>query len=212
MRGRQGMGDRRRTGRSAEQRQGSAVFTQVVKAWEELSDEERLTWNVQGTTRRSHGVNYFKAVNLRRARRGEEVTRSPSQSKPYDAKPVLKLLDIRNRGGRITLKLELRRVPTAPTTVWGSRPCNRGAARPDKCPRLGWLMVSPDGVCEITELYFMKHGGYIKQHGVELVGKRIFIRTRQELDDTANLFEEVQAVIPPPERPGRVGQKGQFPS
>jgi hypothetical protein len=42
MPGRPGMGGHRRTGRSAEQQQGSAAFTYVMKAWEELSDEERL--------------------------------------------------------------------------------------------------------------------------------------------------------------------------
>jgi hypothetical protein len=73
-------------------------------------------------------------------------------------------------------------------------------------------MVSADVIIEITALYFKKHGGYIQQQGMELVGKRIFIRTRQEMDDGANLFEEVQAVIPPPESPRRRGQKAQFPS
>jgi hypothetical protein len=212
MHGSPGMGGRRRTGRSAEQQEGSAAFTYVMKAWEDLSDEERLAWNVQGSNRRSHGINYFKTVNLRRARRGEELTRLPPPSKPYEPKPILKRLVIRNRGDRITLMLELRRVPTVPTTVWGARPCNRGLARPDKCPRLGWLMVSADVIIDITALYFKKHGAHIQQHGVELVGKRVFIRTREEMDEGANLFEEVQAVIPPPERPRRKGQKPPFPS
>ena len=212
MPGRPGMGGRRRTGRSPEQQQGSAAFTYVMKMWEELSDEERLAWNAQGSNRRSHGVNYFKTVNLRRARRGEELTRLPPPSKPFEAKPVLKRLVIRNRGARITLKLELRRVPSVPTTVWGARPCNRGLARPDKCPRLGWLIVSAAMMIDITELYFKKHGAHILQHGMELVGKRIFIRIRQEMDDGASLFEEVQAVIPPPERPRRTSQKPPFPS
>jgi len=212
MSGRPGMGGRRRTGRSADQQEGSAAFTYVMKMWEVLSDEERLAWNVQGSTRRSHGINYFKTVNLRRARRGEELTRLPPSPKPYDAKPVLKRLVIRNRGDRITLMLEFLRVPSVPTTVWGSRPCNRGLARPDKCPRLGWLIVSPEVMIDITVIYFKKHGGYIQQQGMELVGKRVFIRTRQEMDDGANLFEEVQAVIPPPERPRRTRQKPPFPS
>lgn len=212
MPGRPGMGGRRRTARSPEQQEGSAAFTYVIKMWEELSDEEHLAWNAQGSNRRSHGVNYFKTVNLRRARRGEELTRLPPPSKPYDPKPVLKHLVIRNRGGRITFKLELRRVPSVPTTVWGSRPCNRGLARPDKCPRLGWLLVSAAVMIDITELYFKKHGGYIQQQGMELVGKRVFIRIRQEMDEGANLFEEVQAVIPPPERPRRTSQNPPFPS
>jgi hypothetical protein len=207
-----GTGGHRQTSRSPEQQEGSAAFTYVMKVWEELSDEERLAWNVQGSNRRSHGINYFKTVNLRRARRGEEVTRLPPPSKPYEAKPVLKRLVIRNRADRITLKLELLRVPSVPTTVWGTRPCNRGLARPDKCPRLGWLMASAVLLIDITKLYFKKHGGYIKQQGMELVGKRVFIRTRQEMDDGASLFEEVQAVIPPPERPRRTSQKPPFPS
>jgi hypothetical protein len=212
MPGRPGMGGRRQTGRSAEQQEGSAAFTYVMKMWEELSDEERLVWNAQGSNRRSHGINYFKTVNLRRARRGEELTRLPPPSKPYEAKPVLKRLVIRNRGDRITLKLELRRVPSVPTTVWGSRPCNRGLARPDKCPRLGWLLVPAVLLIDITALYFNKHARYIEQQGMELVGKRVFIRTRQETDDGASLFEEVQAVIPPPARPRRTSPKPPFPS
>jgi hypothetical protein len=109
-------------------------------------------------------------------------------------------LHIRNRGGgRLVLTLELRRVPTAPMTVWGARPCSRGVTKPDKCPRLGWITASEDKVTDITAVYFMKHGAYIKQHGVELAGKRIFIRIRQETDDGANLYEEVNAVVPEPE-------------
>ena len=200
MRGRPGRGGRRRKGPSAEQRQGSAAFTYVMKTWGALSDEEYLVWKVAAETRRTHGINYFKQVNLRRVRRGEELTRLPPQSKPYDGAPVLKRLIIRNRGGgRLTLELELRRVPAAPMTVWGARPCSRGVTKPDKCPLLGWIPAPEDGLSEITALYFMKHGAYIQKHGVELAGKRIFIRLRREMDDGADLYEEVNAVVPEPE-------------
>src|ERR1035438_5772344 len=64
-------------GPSAEQRQGNAAMTHVMNAWEDLSDEERLTWRVQGKYLRTTGVNYFKKINLRRARRGEELARVP---------------------------------------------------------------------------------------------------------------------------------------
>ena len=87
----------------------------------------------------------------------------PPQPKPYDGGPVLKRLVIRNRGGgRLTLELELRRVPTAPMTVWGARPCSRGVTKPDKCPRLGWMTAPQDKVTDITALYFMKHGAYVE--------------------------------------------------
>ena len=200
MRGRPGKGGRRRKGPSAEQRQGNAAFAYVMRTWGALTDEEYLAWNVEGKTRRTHGINYFKQVNLRRVRRGEALARVPPQPKPYDAGPVLKRLVIRNQGGgRLTMTLEFRRVPTAPMTVWGARPCSRGVTKPDKCPRLGWLPALEDGVCDITALYFTKHGPYIQEHDVEMTGKRIFIRPRREMDDGANLYEEVKAVVPEPE-------------
>ena len=72
MRGRPGKGGRRRKGPSAEQRQGNAAFAYVMRTWGALTDEEYLAWNVAAKTRRTHGINYFKQVNLRRVRRGEE--------------------------------------------------------------------------------------------------------------------------------------------
>ena len=188
-----------RRGRSAAQRQGSAAMVQVMQAWESLTDEEYLRWRVEGTSRRTEGITFFKSVNLRRLRRGENLTRLPPQPKVVNAKPVLKRLVIENRHRQITLRLELHRAPTEPMTIWGSRPCNRGLAKPDKCPRLGWLPARVKLAFEITRLYFKKHREYLIRSQMQLVGKRIFIRLRRELDEGARLYEEVQAVVPPPE-------------
>jgi hypothetical protein len=185
--------------RSAEQQRGSAAFTEVMRAWEELADEERLAWSMEGKDHRTSGVRHFKRINIRRLRRGEQLARVPPPSKPYDGRPLLKRLLIQNRHGRLILKLELRRSPTAPTTVWGARPCNRGLARPDKCPRLGWLPAPKRRQSEITDLYFAKHGDHIRNSRVPLTGKRIFIRVRQEVDSGMSLFEQVMAVVPGPE-------------
>ena len=84
MRGKRGMAGRRRKGPSAEQRQGNAAFAYVMRTWGALTDEEYLAWNVAAKTRRTHGINYSKQVNLRRVRRGEALTRLPPQSKLYD--------------------------------------------------------------------------------------------------------------------------------
>ena len=186
-------------GRSPEQRQGPAAMTQVMQAWEGLTDEEFLTWRVEGRSRRRQGINFFKTVNLRRLLRGEELARLPPPSRTFNPKPVLKRLSIRNRAGRITLVVELHRAPTDPMTIWGSRPCNRGSARPDKCPRLGWLPARANRRFDITDLYFKKHRAYLIQNQVQIVGKRIFIRLRHERDEGANLYEQVSAVVPPPE-------------
>ena len=190
--------------RSAAQQRGSAAMTQVMNAGEVLNDQERLVWRVQASTQRKKGIAFFKQVNLRRVRRGEQWIRLPPPSKLYDGLPILNRLVIQNQRGRLILKLELRRPPSAPTTVWGATPCNLGLERPDKCPRLGWLSAPRDGVCDISRQYYQKHGEYLKTHSVHLIGKRIFIRTRLETDTGPGLYEEVNAVVPAPQsRAGR---------
>ena len=196
----QGKEGRRRKGPSAAQRLGTAALTQVMRAWEDLSDPERLAWRVQAKLRRSNGISYFKHINLRRARRGEELARVPPQSKPYDGQPVLKGLHISNQGGWPILTLQFRRKPTARMTVWGSRPCNRWVERPAKCPRLGWLREPKDGATEITAQYFQTHGEYIQKHWTQLAGKRIFIRVRPEVDGGVDSYEEVSALVPEPQQ------------
>ena len=188
--------------RSAEQQKGSAAMSQVMQAWGELTDMEYLTWRTAGTSRRTHGITLFKKVNLRRLRRGQPLLQMPPPSRTFNPLPVLKRLVIRNQGGRLTFRLELRRRPTEPMTLWGARPCSRGLANPHKCPRLGWLRARTGLVCDITRLYFSKHAEYLLKAQLPIVGKRIFIRARRELDDGALLYEQVSAVVPPPEGAG----------
>jgi hypothetical protein len=187
------------THRTAEQRRASATVPVVMAAWESLTDMERLAWEYSGARRRISGVSYFKKVNMRRLLRGQQWIRVPPLTQTYDPRPLLKAVDIRNRGDRITLELQLWRKLDAPRTLWASRPYNRGLKMPRHCPRLGWLTTSKGRWCQITQPYFQKHGEYMKQHASELVGKRIFIRLRPETDDGPNLYEQVWAVVPKPE-------------
>ncbi len=64
---------RRPAGRSLAQQQGSAAVMKVMRAWENLTDMERLAWRTYGKTQRRRGINCFKSVNLLRLRRGEEL-------------------------------------------------------------------------------------------------------------------------------------------
>jgi hypothetical protein len=96
-------------------------------------------WRVAATSQRRKAINYAKTVNVRRLLRGEELIRLPPQPGPINPKPLLKRLRIRNQFGRLPLTLDLHRAPAELMTLWGARPCNRGAAKPDNCPRLGWL-------------------------------------------------------------------------
>ena len=174
---------------------------EVMRAWENLTDMERLAWRIYGQTQRRRGINCFKSVNLLRLRRGEELARIPPPPKPYDDNHLLKELEIHNYAGRITLKLHFYRLPTTPRTVWGAFPCNRGLEKPDKCPRLGWLPPLKDGVSNITALFYQKFGKRIWNSTAPLAGKRIFIRLRQETDDQTKLYEEIAAFVPEPEAP-----------
>ena len=181
-----------------------------MQAWEDLSDMERLAWRTYGQTQRRRGINCFKSVNLLRLRRGEELARVPPPPKPFDANNVLKELEIHNYAGQLTLELHLHRVPITPRTVWGAFPCNRGLAKPDKCPRLGWLPALKNLVIEITVLYYQKYVKRIWNSKEPLAGKRIFIRLRQETDDQTKFYEEIAALIPEPEPPPK-GRKSPIP-
>lgn len=183
--------------RSPDQRDWNATVGHTAKLWEWLTDEERLTWRVWGETRRRNGYNCFVEANVRRVRDGQQPVRLPPPDAPPAENPVGQLV-ITNCGGRVRLKLQVPRQPTAPISVWGSRPCRLGISGCDKCPRLGPLPPPQGGFCDITALYFAKHGGYIDKHRVPLAGRRIFIRTRLELDGRTNLFMPVSAVVPRP--------------
>jgi len=198
---------RRKKSRSADQRQWTAALARASRAWEDLTDDQRLVWNTEAKTRRTSGHRLFTGITARRFRDGRELQTGLPKPVPCSPTRVLKRLLITNRSGRITLKLELSSVPTARFTVWASRPCHRGLSVCDKCPRLGPLPPPQDGFSDITELYFQKHGAYIERHGIELAGKRIFVRIREEMDDGPRLYEPAWSVVPGPEGGGRPGKE-----
>ena len=195
---------RRRTVRSADQREWNVAVGLASKAWQDLTDEQYRTWNVAAKSRHTSGQRYFVGINAPRFRDKQEPLKVPPAPATYSGKRILKRFTISNRGGRITLVVVVSRVPGVRITVWGSRPCNRGISRSPDCPRLEELPAPTGGVSDITWIYFRKHWEYIEKNGVELVGKRIFIRLRVELEGWGYLSEAASAVVPPPE--GRGGR------
>jgi hypothetical protein len=186
-------------GRSTAQQNWNAAVAWASQAWEHLNDEQRLTWNVYAEGRRTTGHRRFTGINARRLRDGKELLTLPPESKPFGPRPLLKRLIITHRRGQITLMLEFSRVPVGEITVWASRPCSQGRKGCQKCPRLGPLPPSARGLHNITRLYFAKHGDYIARLGKQLIGKRIYVRIRQELDDATSVYQEVRAIVPAPQ-------------
>jgi hypothetical protein len=195
--------------RSLAQRQWNAAVGLASSFWESLTDQERLAWDVAGENDRISGYNYQVKINAPRIRDGNEPLRLPPPPAPYAENPVRKLL-IANTPGGVRLWLEVPQTPKAPISVWASRPCKLGIRDCHKCPLLGLLPPSNRGLCEITQLYFAKHGEYIATHRVQLVGKRIFVRTRPELDGAPRLLMPVHAIVPPPGERSWQTKKGSF--
>jgi hypothetical protein len=207
MRPKRGHAGRPEARRSAAQQEWNASVGYASRAWEYLTDEQRLTWNVAASNRRTTGQRYFVQVNAPRIRDGEALlTTLPPPERPAP-RPLLQELIITNRRGHISLKLRLAGVPAGRYTVWGARPCNRGVSGAPKCPRLGPLPPAVNHMSDITSLYFLKHGPYIDKHRLPLPGKRIYIRLRQEFDAGPGTYQQVRAIVPGPEDGGARGKK-----
>jgi hypothetical protein len=199
-----GHGGRPEKARSDAQQEWNACVGYASQAWEHLTDEERLEWNVAASTNRSTGQRYFVQINAPRIRDHETVLRTPPASEPLTPRLVLQALIITNRNNRISLKVRLSGVPAGRYTVWGSRPCNLGLSNAPKCPRLGPLPEPVNNISTLTSLYFLKHGPYIEKHKLQLAGKRIYIRLREERSQGPGIYQQARAIVPgPDDRPAR---------
>ena len=86
----QGKEVRRRKRRSADQRAWAGAVGRVSSAWEYLSDEQRLLWNVAAKTWRISGQRYFVKINARRLWNGQELLTEPPVPGRHDPKRVPK--------------------------------------------------------------------------------------------------------------------------
>jgi hypothetical protein len=202
-----GNGARRVIPRSAAQLEWNGAVACASEAWEFLTDEERLTWRVAGSNLRMTGQRYFVRINAPRIRDGLPFLTTPPPSERPGPRLLLKELIITNPRSQLSLKLRLAGLPAGRYTVWGSRPCNMGLANAPKCPRLGPLPTVVDDLTDVSAIYWLRHGPYIEQHHLSLSGKRIYIRLRQERDEGPGIYQQVRAVIPPPEDRGERRKK-----
>ncbi len=170
----------------------------AANAWERLTDEQRLIWQVTASNRRTTGRKYFISVNVRRFYRGETPLLLPPSPEVPCSCHVLQALLLTNQRGRLGIKLGVRLPPGARFTVWASRPCNAGRLSIPRCPQIGPLPPPVYGWSDLTAPYLKKHGAWISQQRLQLMGKRIFVLLRQEMDTRPGLPHLVKGLIPPP--------------
>ncbi|MCX6913921.1 MAG: hypothetical protein NT167_12855, partial [Verrucomicrobia bacterium] len=166
--------------------------------WGTLTDEQFLAWNTLARTRRTHPVlgqssdlsGYELAVqtNVHLATVGLPMVSTPSPVPVFPANPVLGL-NINDIGGAVSLKLQLSAQPVQYILVLGARPQSPGVSYVDHYTILGLLPDPEGGVCDITDLYLAKF------HLLP-VGKRIFIRTVQQINGWRDLPQTISARIP----------------
>jgi hypothetical protein len=113
---------------------------------------------------------------------------TPSPVRFFPANPVLGL-DITRVGGAVSLKLPLSAQPVQYILVLGARPQSPGVSYIDHYSILGLLPDPEGGLCDITDLFLAKFH-------LMPVGKRIFIRTVQQINGWRDLPQTISARIP----------------
>ncbi|MCX6893842.1 MAG: hypothetical protein NTX51_20330 [Verrucomicrobia bacterium] len=170
-----------------------AAFQRARSFWGTLTDEQFLAWATVGGNRRTRSVlgrsnpvsGYLVSVsvNAHLALLGLPMVADPPPIPVFAASPVVGLITS-NTGGVVSLKLQLSRKPGQYVLVFGARPQGPGVTYVDHYSLLGVLPDEDAEEVDITDLY-------VARFGEPPAGKRIFIRTLQQINgwrDRPNTF------------------------
>jgi hypothetical protein len=173
-------------------------LSRVAGAWRERTDKQFAAWTAGGKQVKSRsagetpasltGYALFCKINCALAAAGLALVMDPPKPEKLRRNPVGEL-DIRNRGGVITLRLRVPEAPAKHTFVLGSPPCSAGRSVRSNYSTIGLLPAAVRGWSDITELY-------VKRFGVPPAGSRVFIRTRQLINGWQDDFKDTNAVVP----------------
>jgi hypothetical protein len=179
--------------------QSDTAMRIVAEAWNNLTDEHRDRWYVAGPyvpsrkvfgkAGRLDGRGFFFKANLPRARLGQELLPEPPAQAGFGRNPAVAFI-ITNDKWDFAMELTLARAPTEEIMLWASPPCNAGKKRNWDYRVLGLLQTPVEGVNNFRRLY-------VKRFGVPPVGKRVFVRIRQQTNGWRGDPWEGSAVVPP---------------
>jgi hypothetical protein len=181
--------------------QSDTAMRIVAEAWNNLTDEQRNRWHlagpyvpsrkVFGKAGRLDGRGFFFKANVPRARLGQELLLEPPARTAFSQNPAV-AFTITNDQWDFAMELTLARAPTEEIMLWASPPCNPGKRRNWDYRVLGLLQTPVEGANNIRRLY-------VKRFGVPPVGKRVFVRVRQQTNGWRGEPWEGSAVVPPRE-------------
>ncbi len=170
----------------------------VAKAWNSLTEEQAHRWalagpyvpsrKVLGKAGHLDGRGFFFKVNLPRARLGQELLLEPPAQAGFGPNPAV-AFTITNDKWDFAMELTLARAPTEEIMLWASPPCNPGKRRNWDYRVLGLLQTPVEGANNFRRLY-------VKRFGVPPVGKRVFVRVRQQTNGWRGEPWEASAVVP----------------
>ncbi len=180
-------------------RRSEASMRTAADVWEHLTDEQRQAWDVAGANTPSRkvfgktghlsGHEFCSKINNSRTAIGLEPLESPPPQATFGRSPVAGFTISNDRNG-LALKLILARAATEEIKVYGSPPFNQGRRRNWDYRVLGALADGAQGANDITQLYVMRFGE-------PPIGKRIFIRSRQQINGWQGPPSDFTAVVPP---------------
>jgi hypothetical protein len=194
----------RRKRPTAGQRRAWGEWRALSAAWNNLTEEQRRSWNEYAQKnrrggqaalgRRSTGRRFFMRANSRRLALGQNLLSDPPGEDSFRPTPMVRLV-IANDGGQISLKLHVSGGPTEGVMVSSWHPVSPGTMVWEKFVRIGPLPAAVGGISDITRLYVAKYG-------VPPVGKKVFIRIQQLNDYVGNFVQIVSAVVAAASRGG----------
>jgi len=184
-----------RTGPQLDRR---TAFQRARSFWGTFTDEQFLAWNTLARTRQTHpvlgkssdlsGYELAVQVNVHLATVGLPMVPTPSPVPVFPANPVSGL-NITRAGEAVSLKLPLSAQPVQYIVVFGARPQSPGVSYVDHYSILGLLPDPEGGLSDITDLY-------LDTFKLLPAGKRVFIRTVQQINGWRDLPKTISARIP----------------
>ena len=176
------------------------LLGRVVSRWRGLTDDQRDVWTAGGRHIHSQprlgqsghlsGCQFYTQINFNLAYIHEPQAVQPPDRPDFGPNPVGQLF-ITNVGGVIGLKLSVPSASAGHIIVLGTFPRSAGVAYIRRFVILGLLPAPEAGFSDIRKLY-------VDRFGEPPVGKRVFIRTTQQINGWQDLPKPTRAIVPAP--------------